>query len=136
MENKQKHLEFIQNTINRMGSNSFLLKGWTVTLIAGIFALAAKDSNSCYILLAYFPTLLFWFLDGYFLQQERLYRALYEDVRNKEESQIDFSMDTKPYIDKASKNTWFYSTFFSKTVGGSYFTLVIIILVIMYITIK
>lgn len=44
MENKQKHLEFIQMAINRMASNLFLLKGWTVALIAALFALAAKDT--------------------------------------------------------------------------------------------
>lgn len=32
MENKQKHLEFIQSIINRMAGHSFLLKGWGVTL--------------------------------------------------------------------------------------------------------
>ena len=51
MEQKLKHLEFIQNVINRMNSNSFLIKGWAVTLIAAIFALAAKDSNFQYIIL-------------------------------------------------------------------------------------
>ena len=40
MENKIKHLEIIQGIINRMAGNSFALKGWAVTLIAGIFALA------------------------------------------------------------------------------------------------
>ena len=27
-----KHLEFVQNAVTRMASNSFLLKGWTVTI--------------------------------------------------------------------------------------------------------
>ena len=39
MEQKIKHLEFIQTTINRMAGNSFLLKGWTVTLTGGLLAL-------------------------------------------------------------------------------------------------
>ena len=38
MENKLKHLQMIQGIINRMASNSFALKGWSVTLVAGIFA--------------------------------------------------------------------------------------------------
>jgi hypothetical protein len=38
MENKIKHLEFIQSTVGRMASNLFLLKGWTITLIAAVFA--------------------------------------------------------------------------------------------------
>ena len=54
-EKKLKHLEFIQQAVNRMASNLFLLKGWTVTLIAALFALAAKDSKDVYFLIAYCP---------------------------------------------------------------------------------
>src|ERR1039458_2620376 len=81
MENKRKHLEMIQGIINRMASNLFYLKGWTITLIAALFALAAKDANPKYIFVAYFPVIIFWVLDGYFLSQERRFRALYDDVR-------------------------------------------------------
>lgn len=80
MEQKIAHLTFIQGIINRMGQNSFLLKGWSVTIIAALFALAAKDSNKLFVLVAYFPAFMFWFLDGYFLHQERLFRKLYEMV--------------------------------------------------------
>ena len=72
MESKLKHLDLIQGVINRMANNSFLLKGWSVTLISALFALAAKDSNSLFIYLAYFPCVAFWSLDGYFLWQERM----------------------------------------------------------------
>lgn len=45
MEKKFKHLDLIQGIINRMASNSFMLKGWAVTLMVGIFALASKDTD-------------------------------------------------------------------------------------------
>lgn len=77
MENKLKHLEMIQGIINRMASNSFALKGWSVTLVAGIFALSSKDANEIYFLIAYIPIIVFWFLDAYYLLQERLFRSLY-----------------------------------------------------------
>jgi hypothetical protein len=38
-----------------------------------------------------------WYLDSFFLRQERLFRALYDDVRKKSPESIDFSMDTKSY---------------------------------------
>jgi hypothetical protein len=41
MERKLKHLELIQGVINRMAHCSFLLKGWSVILISGLFALGA-----------------------------------------------------------------------------------------------
>lgn len=80
MESKIAHLGFIQGVITRMGTNSFLLKGWSVTLVAALFALAAKDSDKHFMLLAYFPVFLFWALDGFFLHQETLFRKLYEEV--------------------------------------------------------
>jgi hypothetical protein len=103
--NKHKHLEFIQASINRMSGNLFLLKGWSITLIAGLFALAAKDTNKAYILIAYFPLFVFWALDGYFLSMERRFRSLYEHVRKLDESAIDFSMDTRPYQED-QRNSW------------------------------
>ena len=70
MGNKLKHLEFIQAAVNRMASNVFLHKGWTVTLIAALFALAAKDAKPAYALIACIPTFMFLLLDAYFLSQE------------------------------------------------------------------
>ena len=43
MDAKPKHLKFIQGVINRLATNPFRLKGWTVVLVgatAGIFGLA------------------------------------------------------------------------------------------------
>ena len=94
MENKRKHLELIQGVINRLAQSSFLLKGWSVILVSSLFALAAKDRNPLFVYLAYLPTLSFWALDASFLHQERLFRALYESVRQKEEDRIDFGMST------------------------------------------
>ncbi len=130
--NKHKHLEFLQATIGRMAGNLFLLKGWTITLIAGLFALAAKDANKVYTLLAYFPLLMFWTLDGYFLAQERCFRALYDHVRKLDESQIDFSMDTRPFKGD-TRNTWF-GAMLSRTLIVYYVSLAVILLVLIALT--
>lgn len=111
MEKKLKHLDFVQAAINRMASNLFLLKGWTVTLIAALFALAAKESRDFYFLLAYFPTFMFWIMDGYFLSQERRFRSLYDHVRQLDEKDIDFSMDTQPFKETPTRNKWSHSLF-------------------------
>ncbi|WP_435354079.1 hypothetical protein [Morganella morganii] len=50
MDNKIAHLGFIQGVINRMGSNSFMIKGWCVALVAAIFALSADKANSSFAL--------------------------------------------------------------------------------------
>lgn len=90
-----KHLEMIQGNISRMGRNSFLLKGWSVTLVAAIIALSVRNPNALFVLIALFPALVFWGLDAFYLQQERLFRRLY---RGAVEGRVDaFSMDTSGY---------------------------------------
>ena len=110
MESKLKHLEFIQGVINRLSTNSFLLKGWSVVLVSALFALSAGNSNVKFVLLAYIPAGAFWALDGYFLALERGYRGLYEDVRCRDVSGIDFDMKAEPL----SLNSWAMA-FLSKT---------------------
>ena len=102
MEKKIKHLEMIQTIVNRMASNSFLLKGWCVTLVSALLALASKDSNTKFILVAYFPVMMFWILDSYFLWQERLFRKLYDKVRVTDEGAIDFSMNTSTLVEQTA----------------------------------
>jgi len=36
-----KEIDLVQNVINRMANNSFLLKGWLITLIVGVLALTS-----------------------------------------------------------------------------------------------
>lgn len=91
-----KHLEFIQQIVARMGRNSFLLKGWSVTLVAAIFALTANTSSTYFVIVALFPALMFWMLDAYYLRQDRLFRELYKKVI---EGKVHaFSMDTSRYL--------------------------------------
>lgn len=89
-----KHLDFIQLTITRMGANSFLIKGWAVTLIAGLIAFTNDRGNTTTgALIGLMPSILFWGLDAYYLRQERLFRKLYDIVRKQEKT--DYSLDVK-----------------------------------------
>jgi len=100
MLSKHVHLEMLQGVVNRLSHNSFLLKGWAVILISTMFALAAKDAQILFVYIAYFPAIVFWCLDGYFLHQEKLFRKLYDHVRELPEDGIDFSMDTSKVKDE------------------------------------
>ncbi|MBP6755579.1 MAG: hypothetical protein KA210_05470 [Bacteroidia bacterium] len=130
MEKKLKHLEFLQLVITRMNVNSFLLKGWTVTLISALFAFATKDSDIKYVLITYISTPLFWALDGYYLSLERKYRMLYDEVRKKNEEEIDFDLNASNY--NIGKNDWL-SCIFSKSLNLFYGTLILITLIIMFV---
>lgn len=132
MENKRKHLEFIQAIVSRMAGNLFFLRGWTITLIAALLALFIKGNGSNYVI--YFLIILilvFWILDGYFLSQERLFRDLYNHVRKLKEEEIDFSMDISEYK-KYKKNTLIY-TMFSPTLLVFYLPLIGAALFIIYL---
>jgi hypothetical protein len=122
----------IHGVVNRLSTNSFLLKGWTVILISALFALAAKDQSRLFIYLAYFPSIAFWSLDGYFLWQERLFRALYDHVRNLNEEEIDYSMNVTNA--DVSDITW-SSAFLSKTLVAFHGVILISIILVMFLTI-
>ena len=94
MENKIKHLEMIECIIERMAKNSFQLKGWAVTLVSIVGALASKDADKRFIILAFIPIITFWLLDSYYIQQERRFKALYREVSEKREADVDFNLNT------------------------------------------
>ena len=113
-ENKIKHLEFIQNTINRMSTNSFIIKGWCITIFAAVYTLSNKDADKSYNLINYIIIPVFWYLNAYFLQIERKYRLLYNNIRLLEDANIDFSMNIKlPEFE--TNDTNLFSCFLSKT---------------------
>lgn len=130
MEKKLKHLEFIQNVITRMNSNSFSIKGWTITLISALFALAANGSNPKYVLITYIIVPVFWILDAFYLSQEKQYRGLYNEVAIKKEDAIDFSMNATKY--DADDNTWL-SSIFTKTIIPFYGIALTASLIVMYL---
>lgn len=130
MENKTKHLEIIQGVIARMDNNSFLIKGWSMTLVSALFALAASGSNKDYVLISYFVLPIFWMLDGFYLHQERCFRALFDAVRAGAETSIDFNMDTKIY--NSGRNAWLQSLF-SKVLLIFYGATLLATLIVMFL---
>lgn len=110
-----KHLDYIQSVINRMADNSFKIKGWFVTLISALMALYVSSDKSWFLLVAFIPIFIFWFLDAYYLQQERKFRSLYDDVTRKKVRL--FSMNVQSYT---SSMCSFHMSFWSKTICPLY----------------
>jgi hypothetical protein len=121
---KLEHLKMLQAIITRMASNSFMVKGWCITLVSALLALSAKDARFM-VFVAYLPVLMFWWLDAFFLRQERLFRQLYDHVRLSKEEESNFSMktlsqktETKSKVDSQFKVAfsktlfWFYGWLF------------------------
>lgn len=110
-EKRIKHLEMTQGVVNRLAGNSFAMKGWAIALATALIAIAVDRQEGRFAFAGLLPTVLFWFLDGYFLWQERLFRALYDDVRlgKREKAEDSFSMDTRPYVN--STPSWCATAF-------------------------
>lgn len=72
-----EEIKVIQEIIKRMASNSFNIKTWTITLIV---ATLLFKGNGNHTFIAFLPLFAFWFLDSYYLQQERLFRQVYNWV--------------------------------------------------------
>lgn len=97
MDAKIKHLEMIQLVINRMANNSFLIKGWALTIsLAGFGLFANNKKEYLFLVFILFACLIFWLLDAYYLRQERLFRRLYKDVSSSNKT-TNFNMDITKY---------------------------------------
>lgn len=118
-----KEIDLIQGCINRMASNSFLLKGWLISLITIIIVfLINKDKLLIVSLLALPIILIFWCLDSFFLNIERLYRKKYNWIISERlNGNNKFLYDLSPYnkemwleVDKLKK-AGFFDAMFSTT---------------------
>jgi hypothetical protein len=121
-----KHMELIQAVITRMAQNSFALKGWSVIIVAALFALSSSEADGRFAVLALFPALMFWGLDAYYLRQERLFRKLYDAVRG-DNPPAPFTMNTSPYVGQVA--SW-WRTAWSVTLGWFHGVIVVTILVV------
>ncbi len=118
-----KEIEIIQDIIKRMAFNSFVIKGWTITLVAVTLLLRGSEYQ---VLIAFIPILVFWFLDAYFLWQERLYRRLYNWVIKNRTNTDQYLFDMNAYRFKNEEQSrlrimfsitlgWFYGSIFILT---------------------
>lgn len=133
MENKHKHMDYIQSAISRMASNAFYLKGWNITIIAAIVALSFKESDWRMYACALILNIVFWFLDAYYLKQEKLFRELYKKISLiKNDDAIDFSMDTSEF----KQNVPAIPCIMIKNISTTplYFSISVILIILIYIT--
>ena len=126
-----KEIEIIQDIIKRMAFNSFMMKGWTVTLVAVTLLLKGSEYQ---VFIAFIPLIVFWYLDAYFLWQERLYRRLYNWVVQNRMQTEEFLFDMNAYRFKGEEQSkfrimfsitlgWFYGSIFVLTLVYAFFLL-------------
>jgi hypothetical protein len=83
-ETLHKEIDLIQGIINRMSHNSFLLKGWAITIIVAVLALSkdtlVTNDLTYFSIILLIPLIVFWYLDAFFLHKEKCYIKLYDWV--------------------------------------------------------
>lgn len=125
-ETKSKHIDIVQSTISRMAQNSFAIKGWTITILVGLFVFLQNDEFRNNIFIYLIPIIFFWLLDSYYLWQERLFRKLYNDIIDNVTEESDLSMNVTQY-----KNTVkFHSSLLSVSEIVIYLPLLLIVLLL------
>lgn len=93
-----KHMDYVEGVITRLANNSFLMKGWALTLSSALIGFAVTQRNAGLALAALLPSTAFWVLDTYYLRLERAFRAMYADIAAK--TLRDFRIEPKPYVEK------------------------------------
>ena len=104
-EEKISYLQMIQEPIGRMSTASAIFKGFAATVVSGIAVLTYSDLNIMVLSLSFVPVVLFAILDIYYMQLEKKYRYLYEQVRSDKRA-IDFSMETTKNKKAAKARIW------------------------------
>lgn len=127
-----KELDYIQNCITRMGQNSFMIKGWTVAMLAIVSSLSKElDNFWIFIILSIF-CLIFWGMDAFYLRVERKFKKMYAwVVENRERTDESlYDLDPSRFDEEVDS---FILVMFSKTLAYLYGVLLLFLMTgIMY----
>lgn len=124
-EDRRQHLQFIQDVITRMNSNSFSIKEWMMAINSAMLALFAggDETKPIFLLLAAFPTFLFWLYDTYYLYMERQYRSLFNKVKNS-------SSKVQLYdLDASKEPICYFNTLIRPTEAGVYLPIIAMLII-------
>ena len=124
MEEIHKEIDLIQSCITRMAQNSFMVKGWFVSLYAVVLALLPEKINLfllCTVLIM--VNLMFWYLDAFFLRTEKIYRKIYDwvlEMRPKNNRELLYQLNPKEYDGKIEKVESIRKVMWSRTLRWFY----------------
>jgi hypothetical protein len=77
---RDKQLDHLHAIIERLAGNSFMIKGWAITVASGFLGFSIRDAKPAIALIGLLPTVMFWIVDAYYLAGERYFRDRYNDV--------------------------------------------------------
>nr|WP_318740920.1 hypothetical protein [uncultured Treponema sp.] len=130
-EDDRLYLQFLQNNISRMNTNSTQVKTWCMAIVAALLAIFAETKNCLFLLICFIPVILFCMLDAQYLQQEHKFVGMYNDyISGKEDKTEVYSMPMKSYA-KGLKG--FFKALFSWSVLPVYGLLGIVLIILIII---
>lgn len=111
-DNLHKELDIIQSIISRMANNSFLIRGWAMTLMSALIAFGKESifnhPNGGYYLAVMIGIIIpFWWLDAFYLFNERVYRKIYQRAINDPDAVNRTRYDLAPaHLKKETGSIW------------------------------
>lgn len=124
-----EEIKIIQDIIKRLAFNSFMIKGWAITLVVVTLLLKGDKYQ---VLISFIPLIVFWFLNAYFLWQERMYRKLYDWVISNRLKTDEYLFDMNAYRFEGDVQSKF-RIMFSITLGWFYGCIAILIVIYLFV---
>lgn len=135
-----KEIDLIQSCINRMAKNSFMIKGWMITLYAVILTLLSEKENgilACAVLIVI--TLSFWYLDAFYLRTEKTYRKVYDwilDERSKNNRELLYQLNPQKFKGKIEEVESISKVMWSNTLKGFYLIPLIFVVIVLLVKLQ
>lgn len=104
-EKRIAYLQMIESIIDRMSNKSGNIKGFAVSIVAGVTALSFKETSPWVLLLSFLTIFIFLLMDVYYLGMERKYKFFYKLVCEGKEVDFNLSLDLKESEIKKAKAT-------------------------------
>lgn len=137
LEEIHKEIDLIQSCISRMAQNSFMVKGWFVSIYAVILALLPEKVNMLLLCVSLISAnLIFWYLDGFFPRTEKIYRKIYDwvlEVRPKNNRELMYQLNPTCFKGKIGEVESIWKIMWSKTLRWFYLIPLLIVMVVFVI---
>ena len=124
-DERTKHLDMIQGVVSRMAGNSAAMKRYCIIAVAVGVAVYKTINDPWAVAALGVMVVVFWGLDARYLQQEKWFRDLYDQVRSEPP---DRRPDFRLAPDRAMREgASFWRRVFKWSMAGLFLTLVVLI---------
>ncbi len=122
-----EEIKIIQDIIKRMAENSFKIKTWAITLVVATLLIKSNVNNP---FIALIPLMTFWFLDAYYLQQEKIFRKVYDNKVENKTTNDSTMFKINPNDFKKDVSNIFSIMFWNKSITPLYVTILTLLILL------